>query len=88
MTLPAQWWGLQGGKRGGGFAEDCYKLSMKVLILSLSSYCPPTEIFVTKSPYFGPCENVCISINLLIDRQTEGGHEQLLHRWGLKKHRI
>lgn len=31
---------------------------------------------------------MCVSIDLWIDWQTGGAHEQLLHGWGLKKHRI
>lgn len=60
------------GGKGGGFAQDCYELSLKVIIL-VSSLCPPTETFEIKSTYFGPHKDVCISVNLQIDGQP-GGH--------------
>lgn len=82
VTLPAKWWGLQGREEGGGVAKDCHKLSMKVIILSLSSLYPPTGIFAAKRLYFGPCKNLCLSISWWICRQTGEAHEQVLKRWG------
>lgn len=82
VTLPAKWWGFQEREEGGGVAKDCHKLSMKVLILSLSSLYPPTEIFAAKRLYFGPCKKLQLSINWWICRQTGEAHEQVLNRWG------
>lgn len=66
--------GCREGRREDALLRTVTSLAWKCLFLSLSSLCPPTEVFVTKSPYFGPHKNVCISINLWIDGQTGGTH--------------
>lgn len=71
VTLPAKCWRLQG--REEVLLRTVTSLAWKCLFLSLSSLCPPTEIFVAKSLYFGPCKNLCLSMNWWIDRQNRGG---------------
>lgn len=80
--------GCREGRREEALLRSVTSLAWKCLFLSLSSLCPPTEIFVAKSLYFGSCKNLCLSINWWIDRQTGEAHEQVLHRWGPQEAQI
>lgn len=74
--------GCREGRREEALLRTVTSLAWKCIFLSLSSLCPPTEIFVAKSLYFGSCKNLCLSINWWMDRQTEEAHEQVLNGWG------